>query len=290
MKDVIGGYQLVSKIGAGARSIVYRARHVRSGRTVAIKCVEKVDEDSLKPLRHMANEYRNWKALAKAADREGQPLPNLVKFHALLNERSLFRLQARYLVMDYIRGRTLDDYADYTMHRLIHLFTQVCHVLHFMHTYGFVHADLKPNNIIVDGRGEATVIDLGFSCPVGAKCSSIKGTLDYIAPEQTNGGVLTAATDVYNLGAAMYRVFTGRPIKNLTIDSGMAAFSAGHVIKATPAHQLNPYVPRDLSALIDDCIQRRPSKRPSSALDVALRLKELALVMAHREGPLAKAV
>jgi len=257
---------------------------------VAIKCVEKVGEDPLKPLRHMVNEYRNGKALVKAAEREGQPLPNLVKFHALLSERSLFRLQARYLVMDYIRGRTLDEYAEYSMHRLIHLFTQVCHVLHFMHSHGFVHADLKPNNIIVDGRGEATVIDLGFSCPVGTKCNSVKGTLDYIAPEQTNGGVLTAATDVYNLGAAMYRVFTGRPVRNLTIDGGMAVFAAGHVVKAPPAHQLNPYVPRDLSVLIDDCIQRRSHKRPTSALDVAVRLKELALVMAHKDGPLAKAV
>lgn len=290
MKDAIGGYQLVSKIGAGAQSIVYRARHVRSGRTVAIKCVENVDEDSLKPLRHMANEYHNGKALLKAAASEGQSLPNLVEFHALLNERSLFRLRSRYLVMDYVRGRTLDEYAEYSMHRLIHLFVQVCNVLHFMHTHGLVHADLKPNNIIVDGRGEATVIDLGFSCPVGTKCNSIKGTLDYIAPEQTNGGVLTAATDVYNLGAAMYRALTGRPIKHLTIDRGIAAFSAGHVVKAIPAHQLNPYVPRDLSALVDDCIQRRPRKRPTSAMDVALRLKELALVMAHKEGPLAKAV
>ena len=151
-----------------------------------------------------------------------------------------------------------------------------------MHAHGFVHADVKPNNIVVDPNGRATLVDLGFSCESGTRCRSVKGTFDYIAPEQLKGGILDQRTDVYNLGATMYKVFTGQALPSMSADEGARGFVAGHAIKATPPHQINAQVPHLLSTLISECIRRKPAKRPQSIFDVLRRLKEQALISAHK--------
>lgn len=290
MQKSTHGYDLIAQVGVGAQSVVYKAQEVSTGKIVALKRVEVVPGTRNKPLRHLANEYRNGRALLKVAGLEGRPMPHLVQFHRMFSQRGLFRLQARCLVMDYVEGQTLDERADYPVPQLVDIFAQVCDALEFMHHRGFVHADLKPNNIVVDRHGQATVIDLGFSCLVGTRCSSVKGTFKYIAPEQLTGGTLTPATDVYNLGATMYRVLTGQPLPRATKGRDALGFVAGHAVKAVAAHELNPSVPRPLSLLVEECIKRQPSRRPQTASGVARRLRELTLVMALRNDPLAKAM
>lgn len=290
MRKIIHGYRLIAKVGIGAQSAVYKVQEVRTGKIVALKRVEVLKGSANKPLRHLSNEYRNGRALLDIGKREGRPMPHLVQFHRMFSERSLFRLRAKCLVMDFVEGQTLDECADYPIRQLVDVFTQVCDALEYMHSRGFVHADLKPNNIIVDRHGQATVIDLGFSCPLGTRCSSVKGTFKYIAPEQLTGGELTAATDVYNLGATMYKVLTGEALPRATKGMGALGFVASHTVKAAPVYQINTRVPQSLSLLVGDCIKRQPSRRPRSASEVGKRLKELSLILAHQDERLSKAM
>jgi len=290
MQTVIRGHQLLARIGTGAQSEVYRARDISTGETVALKRVMNTGPGAEKPLRHLTNEYHRGHALLDAAKREGRPLPHLVEIHDLLRERGLLRLRAKCLLMDYVPGRTLEEYADYPLPMLLKIFAQVCDGLEFMHAHGLVHADIKPNNIIVDRGGKATVIDLGFCVESGAKGTSVKGTLHYIAPEQTNGGILGPKTDLYNLGAAMYKVLAGRPLSDMPRGEWSDGFLASHALKATPVHAINPDVPADVSALVEACTKRQPAKRAQSAMEVGQHLRELALVMEHRRKPLAQAV
>src|SRR5205809_142124 len=76
--------------------------------------------------------------------------------------------------------------------------------LEALHHMGYIHCDLKPNNILVDPGGQVKVIDLGQACKVGTAKSRIQGTPDFIAPEQVKCEAVTARTDVFNLGATMY--------------------------------------------------------------------------------------
>ena len=140
-----------------------------------------------------------------------------------------------------------------------------------MNEAGFVHADMKPNNIIVDDNGNAKIIDLGQCCPIGTIKKRIQGTPDYIAPEQVRRFPLDARTDVYNFGASLYWTLTGKPIPTILAKPGSMTVP-GQNAMATPPEKLNADVPPLLSRLILDCIRLQPVERPASMREVSMRL------------------
>jgi serine/threonine-protein kinase len=148
-----------------------------------------------------------------------------------------------------------------------------------MHAQGYVHADMKPNNIVVQGDGNVKIIDLGQACKIGTVKERIQGTPDYIAPEQVHRREITPKTDVYNLGATMYWVLTRKNIPTALTKEDSDSLLEGideHMIESpTPAHELNPRVPNDLSDLIDRCVKPFPDDRPTSMDEVIELLSEV---------------
>ena len=158
--------------------------------------------------------------------------------------------------------------------RAVALMAKVAHAVQYAHDQGILHRDLKPGNILLDGRGEPMVSDFGLAKwlePTGrlTRTPSIIGTPGYIAPEQVNGseGKLTPAVDIYSLGAVLFDLLTGRP-----------PFVGEHTLKTIhqatekPAPKLRTLVPaldRDLETICAKCLEREPDARYRSAGELA---------------------
>jgi serine/threonine-protein kinase len=138
---------------------------------------------------------------------------------------------------------------------------------------GYVHADLKPNNILRSSDGRVKVIDFGQSCKIGTVKERIQGTPEYISPEQVIRHPITVQTDVFNLGATLYWALVGKTIPTLyTVNKkGDNSFLAVDMIQ-TPG-QLNPRVPVALSNLVMESISTNPRKRPADIDHVITRLE-----------------
>ncbi|MEI7837783.1 MAG: protein kinase, partial [Planctomycetota bacterium] len=141
----------------------------------------------------------------------------------------------------------------------------------YMNREGFVHADMKPNNVVVAQGGEVKVIDFGQSCRIGTVKDRIQGTPDFIAPEQVHRRPLDARTDVYNFGATLYWTLTGRAVPSLLPNEDSVLPSSQPAV--LPPDKLNEKIPPSLTKLILDCIEIHPARRPSSMNEVVSRLE-----------------
>ncbi|HOX39946.1 MAG TPA: serine/threonine-protein kinase [Candidatus Brocadiia bacterium] len=262
-------YRVKEKLGVGARSTVYKIQHPDTGKLYALKHVSKVLPEDERYLRHLTNEYEN---ICKIQNGPGEKdaHPNIVCVYDLFKERKLLRVTGLSMLLEYVPGKNLGQRSDLPMKRLIDVLIQTCKALQRMHEMGYLHCDLKPDNIIVMHNGWAKVIDFGFSCKTNTELGNLKGTRDFIAPEQVSGGVVTEQTDMYNLGATFYKVFTGQAVPAVmpSMRSESAIFLSGDTIRATPPAELNPQVPVWLSDIIMQCIEKKPRHRPARITDV----------------------
>jgi serine/threonine protein kinase len=171
----------------------------------------------------------------------------------------------------------------------VELFIQASQGMEALHALGYVHCDLKPNNILVGPDGTVKVIDFGQACKAGTVKERIQGTPDYIAPEQVKREAVTFRTDVFNFGATMYWAFSGKKIPTLfTINKNENSFLVHDEI-ATP-RTLNPQVPETLSNLIMECIHTNPQKRPETMAVVTRRLEIIQHSMKRMAAQAGRAV
>jgi len=266
---VVSHYELLERIGSGAESTVYRARDRRGGRIVAIKDLVIEDGEKRKYLNHVANEYSVLRKLHAAATECGRGGDGIVKVHALIRSGLFRRRKRRSMVMDYVQGEDLRRERRYPLPQLIDFFRQVAGVLSFMHSAGYVHGDVKPENVMVGPRGRVTMVDFGFSCPAATQAASVRGTRDYMAPEQVRRGLITERTDIYNLGATMYFILTGRYVPALIAPAGdNGLFISGEEMSLTPVREWNPQVPQVIADMVEWCCARDPLERPSAMQEV----------------------
>jgi len=277
----ITGYELLEKVGVGAHSAVYRAREQESGLIKAIKYLKRTSREDDKYIRHLFNEYETLLKVQHPGPK-GRPYPSIVQPEVLEKERSLFKLKAAYMVMEYIPGYTLGEKSDYPLAELLDLFVQIGRALEHIHRRGVVHGDMKPENVIVRPDRVIKVIDFGFSCPRHTMLRSIKGTRGYLAPEQVKGGLITELTDLYNFGATMYKVLTGKPVRRLIPQfdgRGQTFIDATANVKPTPVRELRPEVPEALSNVVMQCCELDPGKRPSNMSVVLDELERQLFVL-----------
>ena len=263
----IRGYELLERIGAGAESVIYRAKEDDGGRIVAIKHLAVDLPENYKYLRHVCNEYKVLRTLHGGKD---GAMPGVVAVHRLMRWGFLRRRKQAALVMQHLEGMDMRRERRYPLGQMVHIITGVAKTLALIHARGYIHGDLKPENIVVDPSGTPTMVDFGFSCPAGSNPGTIRGTRDYMAPEQVDMKPLTERTDVYNLGATMYFLFAGRHVPALIAQPGdETLFISGRGMVETPSlQQFNASIPAPLDTLVLRCVKKDPLERPSCAEEV----------------------
>jgi serine/threonine-protein kinase len=258
----------------GAESVIYKASEVGSSRIVAIKHVVTQTAENEKYLRHVENEYKVLSALR--ASPKGPP-KGIVEAYELRKTGLFRRRKERVLVMQYIDGVDLRREHRYPMGQLVHILTEVADALAGLHARGIVHADLKPENIVVEPSGKPTVVDFGFSCPLGSRATSIRGTRDYIAPEQIDMGYLNEKTDIYNFGATMYFLFGGRHVPAMLAAPGdNKLFIGSRNVPVPRLRELEARVPAMLDDIVLWCVRKEPRERPSCVEEVRDVLQEVS--------------
>jgi serine/threonine-protein kinase len=257
----VPGYQVVQFIGSGAGSTIWQIRDRRTDEIRALKRVLKRTAEDTRFLEQAINEYEIGSKLNH---------PVLRQMIELRRVKRWFSLKEIHLVMEYCPGQTVQETRPDSVPRVVEIFNEVAEGVAFMNARGFVHSDLKPNNIVVAGDGKVKIIDMGQSCPLGTIKERIQGTPDFIAPEQVYRRPLDARTDVYNFGASLYWVLTGKPIPTAMPQKGSVTMMADLSI-ITP-EDVNKEVPASLNKLVMDCIETNAKKRPSSMNEVASRL------------------
>ena len=261
----VPGYQVTRYLGSGARSTIWQIKDRHSGEILVLKRVVKREAGDAKFLAQATNEYHIASQLSH---------PTLRKVFRLRRLKRWLAVREVHLVMEYCEGTTLQENSPTAVAEVVRIFRKVGKALAHMNNKGFVHADIKPNNIIVGSDGEVKIIDMGQSCPLGTIKERIQGTPDFIAPEQVHRRPLDGRTDVFNLAAALYWTLTGRAIPTALPRKGAVTLVADMAI--VPPEDVNPDVPPSLSKLIRDCTEVMADKRPGSMNEVVSRLGLIA--------------
>ncbi len=260
LQNVLKDYWIGPQLGTGARSVVFEVKSKEDGRTLAVKFVAGESEDDLRVIGHLENEYRVLKDIHSTPGDGSSVIVKPIEFKKV---KRFFKVRGAYLVMERAQGRSLFDYGEYSIPDVLTIFRQTCLGLEHMHKVGYVHADLKPQNILVDGDLNVKLIDFGFAAKIGQQLKNFKGTFGYLAPEQA-GGRLTEKTDVFNLGAALYRVLTGENVPSIMPgQSETRGFVPDQQIRISSLHRINPDVPEELSEIVIKCISAREHERPT---------------------------
>ena len=142
--------------------------------------------------------------------------------------------------MEYVDGKSLDEVEAPQLGQLVLIFTQVASALSHMHRRGVFHGDLKPHNIMLSKNGQVKLIDFGTAWIRGQDKNRVQGTPQYMAPEQAVEKVVDDKTDIYNLGATMYRMFTGQFVQRDIPKPGTER-------KVTLPTKYNPRIPAELN-------------------------------------------
>ena len=265
MAEKLFHYDVIDVLGEGAKSTIYRVNDPATGRQFALKHVKRIDAKDIRFIQQIENEFEISRQFTHANLRRS--------FDLKINKTLLLKVAEAFLVMELFEGHTLDLRPPSTLLDTVETFIQTCQGLRAMHQMGFVHADLKPNNILRNADGKVKVIDYGQSCKTGTVKERIQGTPDYISPEQVARRPITVQTDVFNLGATLYWALVGKTIPTLyTVNKqGENSFLAVDLIE-TP-QQLNPKVPVALSNLVMESIATNPKKRPPDMDSVVTRLE-----------------
>ena len=265
----LAGYTVMAEIGRGAASVIYLVQDPKSKRVWALKQVEK-------------NEPKDQRFIDQALSEAeiGQKIdhPGIRHIERVIKSRKkLITLKELFLLMEYVDGISIEKHPPSTFEQAMDVFKQTADALQAIHDAGYVHADMKPNNIVLCENNEIKIIDLGQACAIGTIKERIQGTPDYIAPEQVHRRQITPSTDVYNFGATMYWVLTHQHIptaipKN---NSLVSSLDDSLIEPPTPPTEVNPRIPLRLSDLIMECCEVDPDDRPRTMRDVLATLESV---------------
>lgn len=257
------GYDILDVLGHGAGSVIYLAVEPQTQQVRALKHLLRSTDCQTKLIDQMKTEFEVSRQFTH---------PGLRRSLELKLERTLLRkVVDAVLVMEMFDGQTLEHAAPLPLPRLLDCFIQAAEALSAMHAMGYVHCDLKPNNLLVDELGQVKIIDFGQSCKLGAIKQRIQGTADFIAPEQVQKRAISPRTDVFCLGATLYCLLTGQKVPTFyTAARKRNSFVLDQSI--APPKAINPEVPTLLSNFVMECIRTSADKRPADMKDFVYHL------------------
>jgi tRNA A-37 threonylcarbamoyl transferase component Bud32 len=251
-------YRIVSLLGRGATGEVYRADDLKLGQRVALKLLSPSGGPHPRFVVRFISEVRLARDIAH---------PNVCRVYDIGEAEGW-----HYLSMEYIDGETLASLlrriGSLPAEKALDVARQLCAGLAAAHDRGVLHRDLKPGNIMLDGRGQVRIVDLGFATPTTNDVHDIAGTPAYMAPEQLAGRHADERTDLYSLGIVLYEVFTGsRLFRVQTVKERLLAGDPGPLSLA----RLSGIDPAAEKA-IRRCLETDPGDRPASAWALAAEL------------------
>jgi serine/threonine-protein kinase len=254
-------YRIVSMLGKGGMGEVYRADDLTLGISVAMKVLPaEMQGDSLW-LERVRNEVRIARQVTQA---------NICRVHDIGQA-----LGRTFISMEYVDG---DDLASLLSRigrlpsdKALVISRQLCMGLAAAHEQGIIHCDLKPANIMIDGRGNAKITDFGIAVTNRTSGARIAGTPAYMAPERARGEAPTQRTDIYSLGLVLHELFTGKRVQQGNSLVQIQEFHAKSGQSATRT-SFTAELDEVTEAAIFRCLETDPEKRPESALAVAASL------------------
>lgn len=244
-------YEILSKIGAGGMSDVYKAKDHILGRFVAIKVLKpEFSED-----RGFVSKFRT-----EAQSAAGLEHPNIVNIYDVGSEEGLY-----YIVMEYVEGITLKTYIEkkgqLSFKEAVSIAIQVARGIESAHAKQITHRDIKPQNIIISTEGKVKVTDFGIAKAASSNTisSDVMGSVHYSSPEQARNGFVDGRSDIYSLGIVMYEMVTGRvPFDG---DTTVAVAIQHLQEEMTPPGNYAENLPVSLEKIIVKCAQKNPDRR-----------------------------
>lgn len=255
-------YRLLAQQGSGGMAVVYKARDEALGRTVALKIMRPNLSNDEKSRERFRNEARHIAQLQH---------PNIVTVHDFLTEADRY-----VLVMEYIEGqdvkRLLRERGAMPIQRALDVAIQVSEGLGYAHRRNLVHADVKPQNILLTGDGRAKITDFGIAqvfrrAAPAEKKATVWGSPHYFAPEQALGAAPSPECDIYAMGIVLFEMLTGRlPYRG----EDQKELALAHVREAVPrVSSYHPAVPLPLVNIVYKLMSKDAAARYRSGDQLA---------------------
>ncbi len=260
-------YQIIEEIGQGGMGKVFKARDNELDIVVALKMIK--PQLSADP--NIVSRFKKELLLAREILHE-----NVIRIHDLGEINGI-----KYISMNYIEGNSLQEIlqstGNLTIEKSIDITKQICSALSAAHNKGIIHRDLKPQNIMIDKKGKALVLDFGIARSLNSDSGStqdgiVLGTPYFMSPEQIMGEQVDASTDIYSLGIIMYETITGK--LPFTADSPTTLLQMHLSEKPKPPSQLNPQIPPMLEKIILKCLEKKQKNRYRSIEEIMKDLEQ----------------
>ena len=279
----IGAYEILELLGAGGMGEVYRARDSRLGRDVAIKILpsEIVNADRLRRFEQEARavsllNHPNIMAIYDVGDHNGTP----------------------YIICELLEGQNLREKlkaGPLPFRKAIDCIQQIARALEQAHRKGMIHRDLKPENLFVLRDGRMKILDFGLAklkqdpvasasaaemIPTETQAGVILGSVGYMAPEQVLGREIDHRADIFNLGAILYEMVSGKPafVRGSVVETMNAILKEEPV----PLSGIVPDLPPVIERIVQHCLEKDPEDRYNSARDLAFDLDLLPVITQSR--------
>ncbi len=259
----LGDYELLEEIGRGGMGVIYKARQAGLDRVVALKLLLAGEFADAKARQRFVREARIAARLTH---------PGIVTIHEVGEHQG-----RPYFAMEYVPGPNLVQLCRdglLPVNTAVRYVEQLARAVHYAHQHGVIHRDLKPANVLITPDDQPKLTDFGLTKSLVDPTRTIEsaGSPNFMAPEQADStlGTTGTPTDVFGLGAILYYLLTGRPAAvGETLAETLRAVVACQPV--TPG-QLRPELPKDLETVTLRCLEKEPSRRYESALEVAEEL------------------
>lgn len=261
----IPGYTLEEVLAEGGMGSICRARRNDTSLEVAIKILHAGYARREEFVKRFIQE-------ARAAERLSHP--NIVKVYNV-GKTSNGRY---YFTMEMVRGSTLTQRIQtMDLQASLAAFMAIADALDYAHGRGIIHRDIKPDNILVGDDGETKLTDLGIAVldeqDMAQSGACVLGTPHYMSPEQASGRPITAATDIYSLGATFFHVMSGEPLFDAPTPERIMVKQVRE--RPRPLASVVPGFPGDVASVVDRCLEKDPAKRYANAGELRDVLKKL---------------
>lgn len=261
LPERLGPYRVEGRLGKGGMGEVYRGFDDRLDRAVALK---RVKPDANDPDNARKRFQREAKTIAKLSH------GSIVQVYDWIEDED-----SDWIVMELVEGRSLREILDeglLALDEAARIAREIASGLGAAHDVGLIHRDLKPENVMLTSGGGVKILDFGLAKQVAAEGMAtsdisvqgqIRGTVTHMSPEQATGQKMDHRSDLFALGTLLYQSVTGLlPFKGQNVVETLTQICSS---KQQPIAELRLGVPRELTSLIDNLLQKSPARRPPSA-------------------------